>query len=189
MPIWKKSKSKQLAAGPGSPAADNVFRLGKTTKLKGELAASADVEIEGQVEGKVQIDGYVLVVTESGRAIVDIVAREVVVRGQVVGNVSASERIVIEPSGSVLGDICAPSIQLANGSRFTGSINKESAPAKVTGQLSGNSAKTSQTPQQRTSQALMRRQSVTDRRGSDRPWGLESRRKPSPRPSEPTPTA
>ena len=33
--------------------------------------------------------------------------------------------LVIESTGTVVGDICAPSISLADGSRFTGSINHD----------------------------------------------------------------
>jgi len=104
--------------------------------LKGELTASTDVEIRGEVEGMLRLDGHHLAVAKAGQVIAEVSARSVWIAGQVAGNVTASERIVIACGGYVLGDLCAPSIQLEDGSRFTGGINRQCAPARVTGQLS-----------------------------------------------------
>jgi len=204
MAIWNRSKSKKSGSGskptvaeqprakaPASavPQGPELFRIGKTMRLKGELVGSIDVEIQGVVEGRVQVEEHLLVIAEGGRAMAEVSAREVVVRGQVVGNVKATERIVVETSGVVMGDICAPSIQLDDGSRFTGTINREAEPAKVTGQLRRDVPEKSAPRSGENSQALVRRQLQSDRRGDDRPWGDQPTRRSSSGEPEPAPTA
>jgi cytoskeletal protein CcmA (bactofilin family) len=154
MAIWKRPNREEPDSNPApqsvprpaigvapsnSAETDGIFCLGESIRLKGELAASSDVEIRGSVEGSVRLEGYGLVVAETAQVVADISARIVRVSGQVVGNVTASEQILIGAGGCVLGDLCAPSIQLEDGSRFTGGINRQVAPAKVSGSLSGGS--------------------------------------------------
>jgi cytoskeletal protein CcmA (bactofilin family) len=153
MAIWRKPRTEgteadaRNAQGPAAaPApqrpvkqrADSTFRLPRSIRLEGELIGSTDVEIHGQVEGRIQVEGHRLTVCESGQVMAQVAARTVLVHGQIVGNVTAAERIEIEAGGCVLGDLCAPSIRLADGSRFTGGINREAAPAKVCGRLAGS---------------------------------------------------
>jgi cytoskeletal protein CcmA (bactofilin family) len=63
------------------------------------------------------------VVGRTGRVHADVEARAVVVEGEVVGNVSAADRVEIVAAGSLLGDIFAARVVLADGARFKGSID------------------------------------------------------------------
>lgn len=54
--------------------------------------------------------------------IADISAKAVVVNGAVVGNVTASEVVEIEATGSVTGDIKAPRLAIADGGYFHGRV-------------------------------------------------------------------
>ena len=45
--------------------------------------------------------------------------------GSVVGNISASDIIEIKSSGSVMGDIRAPRISIADGAHFKGSVDMQ----------------------------------------------------------------
>lgn len=181
MAIWGRSKTTKPET-PSDPAAEprpqarpapsisskkeEVFRLGEAMRLKGELIASTDVEIQGQVEGTIRLDGYRLRVTESAEVMADISARIVQVTGQVVGNVTATEQIRIGSGGCVLGDLCAPSIQLEDGSQFTGGINRQAAPAKVTGQLNGDGVWNSPRSDIESSVQRARRKGLFDQHGS-----------------------
>ena len=168
MAIWNRSRSKKpdSRSGPQPLETDTVFRLEEAIRLKGELIASTDVEIRGQLDGTVRLDGYCLVIAATGQVMADVSARRVQVIGQVVGNVTASERIRIESGGCVLGDLCAPSIQLEEGSQFTGGINRQSAPAKVTGRLSGAGCETSPRSEIDGAAAQARHEGLYDQRGN-----------------------
>jgi cytoskeletal protein CcmA (bactofilin family) len=143
----------------------NCFRLAETICLKGELVAESDVEIRGKVDGSVRLEGYRLVVTETARVIANVSARVVQVTGQIVGDVNATEQIRIRSGGCVLGDLCAPSIQLEDGSRFTGGINRQAEPAKVSGHLSRGSGDVSTGSEIDGVAEQARREGLYDRQG------------------------
>lgn len=97
--------------------------IGKSIVIKGEVSGSEDLTIEGQVEGKIELRDHVLSVGESGRVQAHIVAKAIVVHGQVIGNLTAAEKIEIRENGAVEGDIVAPRVAIADGAKFRGSID------------------------------------------------------------------
>lgn len=106
--------------------------IGRSVVIKGELEGSEDLTIEGQVEGKIELRDHTLTVGENGRIKAQVFAKSVVILGELVGNVNASETVDIRDKGSVDGDIVAPRVAIAEGAHFRGSIDmqrKGSAPA------------------------------------------------------------
>ena len=95
---------------------------GRTVVIKGELNASEDLTLEGQVEGKIEMLQNILTVGTGAKLQAEIFAKSVVVLGEVVGNVTASERLEIRANGSVEGDVVAPKIAIAEGAHFRGRI-------------------------------------------------------------------
>ncbi len=109
-----------------------VVNIGKSVVIKGELNGSEDLTVEGHVEGKVQLKQHVLTVGPNGRIHAEVFAKVVVVLGQVVGNVTASEKVDIRDKGVVEGNIVAPRVAIAEGAEFRGSVDmqrKVDAPA------------------------------------------------------------
>jgi len=45
--------------------------------------------------------------------------------GEVVGNITADDKVEVAPTGSMKGDISSPRVVLADGARFKGSIDME----------------------------------------------------------------
>lgn len=106
--------------------------IGKSIVIKGELSGSEDLTIEGQVEGKIELHDHVLTIGSHGRIKAQIVAKAIVVFGQVTGNLTATEKVDLRENGSIEGDVVAPRIAIADGSHFRGSIDmqrKEPSPA------------------------------------------------------------
>jgi cytoskeletal protein CcmA (bactofilin family) len=99
-----------------------VSRLGKSLFLKGELHAQEEVLIEGQVEGSIKADGLV-VIGKNGKVIADITAREIIIRGEVTGNVTGIEKVEIIPLGVLNGNIISQRVVLAEGAIFKGNID------------------------------------------------------------------
>jgi cytoskeletal protein CcmA (bactofilin family) len=58
-------------------------------------------------------------------------AKAVVVLGEVVGNVTASEKVDIRDNGSVDGDIVSPRVAIAEGAHFRGSVDMQRSGAKA----------------------------------------------------------
>ena len=107
--------------------------IGPSMHIEGELTGREDLVIDGAVDGKILVTGHQLVIGANGRVTAEIHdASTVVVEGTLVGDISADNKIEIGSTGSILGNIRAPRIVLADGARFKGSIDMEPrSPAPV----------------------------------------------------------
>jgi cytoskeletal protein CcmA (bactofilin family) len=65
----------------------------------------------------------VLTIGPNGKIKAQLFAKSVVVLGEVIGNVSATEKVDIRENGSVEGDITSPRVAIAEGAHFRGSVD------------------------------------------------------------------
>ena len=97
--------------------------IGQSIIFKGELSGDEDLEIEGQVDGNVNLQNHQLTVGANGRLKAEVQAKSIIVIGQVIGNLSATERIEIQATGVVEGDLRAPRLNVQEGAVLNGSID------------------------------------------------------------------
>jgi len=130
------------AAAPAAPAARpehvvrgqnerDIVNIGKSVVIKGELNGSEDLTIEGQVEGKIELRDHVLTIGPNGKIKAELFAKSIVVLGEVIGNVGATEKVDIRENGSVEGDITSPRVAIAEGAHFRGSVDMQNKSAKA----------------------------------------------------------
>ena len=100
----------------------SIARLGASLHVKGEISGNEDLQIDGSVEGEIQLGDRKLTVGASAELTGDVVAGEVVVYGSVKGNFRARDRIEIKKDGSVVGDLTTARILIEDGAYFKGSI-------------------------------------------------------------------
>jgi cytoskeletal protein CcmA (bactofilin family) len=112
---------------PSSSISGGVARLGASLHVKGEITGNEDLAIDGSVEGLVHLEDRKLTVGASAKLTADIIAREVVVYGNVKGNLRAHDRIEIKKDGSVVGDLTTARIMIEDGAYFKGSIEIDKA--------------------------------------------------------------
>ena len=105
--------------------ADKIVNIGQSIQIKGELTGNEDLTIEGKVDGKISLKDHNLIIGTNGRITADIQAKTVVVAGEVVGNITAEEKVEVGAAGSMKGDITAPRVVLADGARFKGNIDMD----------------------------------------------------------------
>jgi cytoskeletal protein CcmA (bactofilin family) len=105
-----------------APAAAEGSRIGKSLLFQGEIAGGEDLEVEGRIAGKIDLGGRDLVVQNGGRVEAEVHARNVVVHGEITGNVHASEKVTIAETGLVKGDIEAATVSIIAGAQFRGGI-------------------------------------------------------------------
>ena len=110
-----------------SSSGGTTARLGASLNIKGEISGNEDLQIDGSVEGLVQLDDRKLTVGASARVTADLIAREVIVYGNVKGNLRARDRIEIKKDGSVVGDLTTARIMIEDGAYFKGSIEIDKA--------------------------------------------------------------
>jgi cytoskeletal protein CcmA (bactofilin family) len=97
--------------------------LGKSVVIKGELSASEDLTLDGQMEGSVTLPDHILTIGPAAAYTkASISAKAVVIMGAVTGNVTASEKVEIRATGSVTGDLTSPSLVVAEGGHLRGRV-------------------------------------------------------------------
>ncbi|MBW2541057.1 MAG: polymer-forming cytoskeletal protein [Deltaproteobacteria bacterium] len=99
-----------------------MANIGKSISIRGDLTGNEDMVIEGQVEGKVDLPNNQLTVGADGKVKAEIHAKSVVVVGRVDGNIFGLERIEIQATGRVEGDVTAPKLVVAEGAQLNGAI-------------------------------------------------------------------
>jgi cytoskeletal protein CcmA (bactofilin family) len=104
---------------------EKVVNIGKSVQIKGELTGNEDLTIEGKVDGKIFLKDHGLTIGANGHITAEIHAKSVVVVGEVIGNITADDKVEVAATGSMKGDISAPRVVLADGARFKGSIDME----------------------------------------------------------------
>jgi cytoskeletal protein CcmA (bactofilin family) len=131
--MWKRDESlKPSSASRGSseenipadsePTDKVVMNLGKSIFIKGELSASEDVTLDGRMEGSITLPDHTLTIGPDADIKATIAAKIVVIMGAVTGNVSGGERVEIQKTGSVAGDIDTPRLVIADGGRLCGKV-------------------------------------------------------------------
>jgi cytoskeletal protein CcmA (bactofilin family) len=114
----EKSRVPTDARVIGGPTATVATGL----RVKGNISGNEDLQVDGTVEGPVQLGDGKLVVGATGKMSGDIVAREIVIHGSVKGNLRSSGRIEIKTDGSLVGDVSTPRITIEDGAYYKGSI-------------------------------------------------------------------
>src|SRR6202165_5136157 len=117
----------------GATADRATARLGSSLHVKGEITGNEDLQIDGSVEGLIQLDERKLTIGATSKVTADVIAREVVVYGNVKGNLRAKDRIEINKEGSVMGDLTTSRIMIEDGAYFKGSIEIDKSPEKESG--------------------------------------------------------
>ncbi len=99
--------------------------IGSSISIKGEITGEGDLTVQGQVEGTIDVRNNKVTIDSTGRIKADINARIITIEGEVEGNLLGERKIVLRPSGRVLGDMKAPAINLEEGAKFKGNIAME----------------------------------------------------------------
>jgi cytoskeletal protein CcmA (bactofilin family) len=110
---------------PGRPAEERrvTVWVGKSVMFKGTLVSSEDMSIDGQVEGNIDVRDHALTIGPDADIRADIMAKTVTIHGAVTGAIKASGTVDIRETGSVDGDITAPSVVMVEGADVRGRID------------------------------------------------------------------
>ena len=106
-------------------APNRAVNIGKSVHIKGDVTAKEDLTIDGTVDGRIVVKDNAVTIGPNGRITNRIQAKSVIVAGEVHGNITSADKVEIAATGSMLGDISAPRVVLADGARFKGSIDME----------------------------------------------------------------
>ena len=103
---WREARSQRPLLGAGA-------------RFEGLLVVHGAARIDGTMRGRV-LGADILHIGETGCVEARIDADEVVVAGRIVGDVTASRRVELQPTARVRGCLTAPRVLLAEGCEFDG---------------------------------------------------------------------
>jgi cytoskeletal protein CcmA (bactofilin family) len=97
--------------------------IGPKISINGNLTGEEDLLIEGRLEGIIEVRRHSVTIGKKGQIKADIYGKIIIIEGTVEGNLHAEERLLIQQSGAVRGNIVSPRVALEAGSNFNGSIS------------------------------------------------------------------
>ncbi len=100
---------------------DTAGVIGRGLFIKGELHGEEDLIIEGRVEGEISLKKH-LVIESTGVILADIETENITIKGEMRGNMVATDKVEIHNNARVVGDIIAPRVVIEDGAQFKGHI-------------------------------------------------------------------
>lgn len=97
--------------------------IGTSLVIQGKIISSEDLTINGQVEGTIELGDHSLIIGVGAAIQANLVAKAIVISGSVTGNVRASDKVDLRPTGSVDGDITTPRLVMADGAVIKGRVD------------------------------------------------------------------
>lgn len=130
--MWRKSEDSKLKSSPGASTSPDLSAqhpgaavppdsssapdsVSQGINIKGELSGQGDFFLDGVFEGKIRIPHGTFTVGPNARVTAEIEAREIIIRGEVIGTLKAHERIRIWSTGKVTGDMDTRGIMIEDG--------------------------------------------------------------------------
>ena len=98
--------------------------IGKDTEFKGTMHSQGSIRIEGKLEGEINSQGEVYIGEES-KVKANIFGKNVIIAGEVVGNIEAVNGLEICSSGRVYGNISGDRLVIEEGSVYKGKVNMD----------------------------------------------------------------
>jgi cytoskeletal protein CcmA (bactofilin family) len=129
----------QSPAAPSAPSktAAKAAVIGPGIVINGDISGTDNLVIEGKIKGQVNLASHEVTVGQSGEVDADVTAKTVRVAGKVNGDLIAKEKVIINSTGNVRGNIVTPRMLLEDGAIFKGSIDMDPGEKGVTSASKG----------------------------------------------------
>ena len=96
--------------------------IGKALQIEGRITSREDLIIDGEVKGAIELGEHSLTIGAGAAVTADLAAKSIIISGAVTGNVVARDRVDLQTTGSVDGDIIAPRLFMADGATIRGKL-------------------------------------------------------------------
>lgn len=102
---------------------DSISIIGQGVSISGNIEDAGDIRIDGHITGDITSAGN-LILGETGEIHGNIKAKSADLSGKIFGMIIAEEKIVLEKTSSVSGDIICKTLVVEEGASFTGRSSK-----------------------------------------------------------------
>ena len=113
--------AKPPTSAPSKTDADRTI-IARPSVFEGHISGSGEIIVNGLVKGTINASGTVRI-AELGRVEATVHGKVVAVAGTVAGDITADEKIELEASARVDGNITSPRILINDGATFKGQVN------------------------------------------------------------------
>ncbi|MGC2618144.1 MAG: polymer-forming cytoskeletal protein [Acidobacteriaceae bacterium] len=101
--------------------------IGKSVQIRGEVKGNEDLLVEGVVEGTISLTESRLTIGAHAHVQANLMARDVVVLGALVGDIQAPGRVELRAGCMMTGDIRAGRLSVEENAVFSGKVELSSA--------------------------------------------------------------
>jgi cytoskeletal protein CcmA (bactofilin family) len=101
--------------------------ISKGTQITGDVSSQENIRVEGYIKGTVKAGGE-LILTNSGKIDGEIVTSSAIIAGTISGNLTASEKTVLESQSSLTGDLRTKNLVIIEGAVFKGKCEMNKGP-------------------------------------------------------------
>ena len=106
--------------------------IGQGVVVEGRITSSQDLTIDGRVEGSVEVGDHILIIGARAAIKANLVAKSILISGTVIGNITATDRLDLQSTGVVEGDISSPRLVMVEGAVVKGRVDARGNRAKTT---------------------------------------------------------
>src|SRR5580692_3257360 len=103
-------------------AGENAAIIGKSVQIRGEVKGSEDLLVDGHVEGTITLLESRLTIGPNAHVLANVSARDVILLGELRGNVSATGRVELRSGCDLVGDISAARLMIEESAVFSGKV-------------------------------------------------------------------
>lgn len=107
-----------MIAGEGGSAV-----IGKSVEIRGEVKGSEDLLVDGRVEGTITLLESRLTIGPHASVAANVSARDVIVQGELNGNIRATGRVDLRKGCNLIGDISASRLSIEENAIFRGKVD------------------------------------------------------------------
>jgi cytoskeletal protein CcmA (bactofilin family) len=127
---WRKGK-------PASGSSDLTAFIDEGSEIEGKYTFHGTVMLNGKFSGEIS-SGDTLIIGEKGSVNATVRAGVVLISGEVIGNVFATDRVELRGTARVYGDVEAPVIVVEEGVLFEGRCKNTKGRSTDLGAADGN---------------------------------------------------
>lgn len=104
--------------------ANTINLIASGTQVTGDVKSDSGIRVDGQLKGKMNIKGKV-VIGNPGLVNGDVICKQIEVSGQVNGNIHAGELVSLKSSARINGEIITRKLAIEPGAVFTGTCRMD----------------------------------------------------------------
>jgi cytoskeletal protein CcmA (bactofilin family) len=104
-------------------AEGNAASIGKSVQIHGEVKGSEDLIVDGTIEGTITMSESKLTIGPNAHVKANVAARDVILLGVLVGDISASGRVELRAGSNLKGDIRAGRLSIEENAMLSGKVD------------------------------------------------------------------